>query len=115
MDYRTTILGHKVSAPFFISPCSRGAYGNPADKEKGLIEGAAAEGILYMVRTAPALLSHRCEGHNVPSDFSFFFRLKPNISAAACLAPDLHLLSQTDMLGTARGRYSRDPHPPMRP
>ena len=49
--FRTTILGNKVKAPFFISPCSRGALGNPDDKEKGLVEGAAAEGILYMVRT----------------------------------------------------------------
>ncbi|KAK9780912.1 hypothetical protein SCAR479_02098 [Seiridium cardinale] len=44
----TTILGHNVSAPFFISPCSRGAYGNPEGAERGLIEGAAAKNILYM-------------------------------------------------------------------
>ncbi|KAI1412783.1 FMN-dependent alpha-hydroxy acid dehydrogenase [Hypoxylon sp. FL1857] len=43
----TTILGHNFSAPFFISPCSRGNYGN-ADAEKGLVEGAAAGDILYM-------------------------------------------------------------------
>ena len=55
---RTTILGNKVKAPFFISPCSRGALGNPTDKEKGLVEGAAAEGILYMVCTNYRLLSH---------------------------------------------------------
>ncbi|RYP63337.1 hypothetical protein DL771_009322 [Monosporascus sp. 5C6A] len=44
----TTILGHNVSAPFFIAPCARGAYGNPVEKEKGLIEAAASRGILYM-------------------------------------------------------------------
>ncbi|KAH6658882.1 hypothetical protein BKA67DRAFT_542837 [Truncatella angustata] len=44
----TTILGHNVSAPFFIAPCSRGAYGNPEGAERGLIEGAAAKNILYM-------------------------------------------------------------------
>ncbi|KAI1841834.1 hypothetical protein JX266_012011 [Neoarthrinium moseri] len=44
----TTILGHNVSAPFFIAPCSRGAYGNPEEAERGLIEGAASKNILYM-------------------------------------------------------------------
>ncbi|KAI5918972.1 hypothetical protein F4810DRAFT_530232 [Camillea tinctor] len=43
----TTILGHNFSAPFFISPCARGGYGN-VDGEKGLVEGAAAGDILYM-------------------------------------------------------------------
>lgn len=50
LGYRTTILGHNVSAPFFISPCSRGAYGNPEGAERGLVEGAASKNILYMVR-----------------------------------------------------------------
>ncbi|KAI1371308.1 FMN-dependent alpha-hydroxy acid dehydrogenase [Hypoxylon crocopeplum] len=49
---QTTILGHNFSAPFFISPCARGGYGN-TDAEKGLVEGAAAGDILYM----PALLA----------------------------------------------------------
>ncbi|KAI0377212.1 FMN-dependent alpha-hydroxy acid dehydrogenase [Hypomontagnella monticulosa] len=48
----TTILGHNFSAPFFISPCARGGYGNKG-MEKGLVEGAAAGDILYM----PALLA----------------------------------------------------------
>ncbi|KAI1097555.1 FMN-dependent alpha-hydroxy acid dehydrogenase [Jackrogersella minutella] len=43
----TTILGHNVSAPFFISPCARGGYGS-ANGEQGLVEGAAAGDILYM-------------------------------------------------------------------
>ncbi|RYP08679.1 hypothetical protein DL765_008702 [Monosporascus sp. GIB2] len=47
-DLSTTILGHNVSAPFFIAPCARGGYGNPVEKEKGLIEAAASRGILYM-------------------------------------------------------------------
>lgn len=44
----TTILGHNFSAPFFISPCARGGYGH-VDGEKGLVEGAAAGDVLYMV------------------------------------------------------------------
>lgn len=43
----TTILGHNFSAPFFICPASRAANGNPKDVERGLVEGAAAGGILY--------------------------------------------------------------------
>jgi isopentenyl diphosphate isomerase/L-lactate dehydrogenase-like FMN-dependent dehydrogenase len=43
----TTILGHKVSAPFFISPCARGGYAHP-DGELNLVKGAAAGDILYM-------------------------------------------------------------------
>ncbi|KAI1086442.1 FMN-dependent alpha-hydroxy acid dehydrogenase [Rostrohypoxylon terebratum] len=43
----TTILGHNFSAPFFITPCARGGYGN-VDGEKGLVEGAANGDILYM-------------------------------------------------------------------
>ena len=47
-NLETTILGHNFSAPFFISPCARGGYGNPTNAEIGLIQGAAAGGILYM-------------------------------------------------------------------
>lgn len=43
----TTILGHKFSAPFFISPCARGGYANEAG-ELGLVKGAATGNILYM-------------------------------------------------------------------
>ncbi|TGJ86676.1 hypothetical protein E0Z10_g2092 [Xylaria hypoxylon] len=43
----TTILGHNFSAPFFIAPCARGDYGN-IDAEKGLVEAAAAEDVLYI-------------------------------------------------------------------
>lgn len=46
---RTTILGHNFSAPFFISPCARGAYGHP-EAELNFVRGAAAGDILYMVR-----------------------------------------------------------------
>ncbi|KAL7783252.1 hypothetical protein V8C37DRAFT_406692 [Trichoderma ceciliae] len=48
----TTILGHNFSAPIFISPCARGAYGH-RDGELNLVKGAAAGNILYM----PALLA----------------------------------------------------------
>jgi isopentenyl diphosphate isomerase/L-lactate dehydrogenase-like FMN-dependent dehydrogenase len=44
----TTILGYNFSAPFFISPCARAGYAHP-EAETGLIQGAAAGGILYMV------------------------------------------------------------------
>ncbi|KAH7018338.1 (S)-2-hydroxy-acid oxidase [Microdochium trichocladiopsis] len=43
----TTILGYNFSAPFFICPASRAANGNPTEVERGLVEGAAAGGILY--------------------------------------------------------------------
>ncbi|KAI1120414.1 FMN-dependent alpha-hydroxy acid dehydrogenase [Nemania abortiva] len=43
----TTILGHNFSAPFFIAPCARAAFGN-IEGEKGLVEAAAAENILYI-------------------------------------------------------------------
>ncbi|KAK7711120.1 hypothetical protein SLS57_008210 [Botryosphaeria dothidea] len=44
----TTLLGHNVSAPFFISPCARAGYAHD-DGEINFIKAAAAENILYMV------------------------------------------------------------------
>lgn len=44
----TTILGYNFSAPFFISPCARAGYANSSG-EIGLVRGAAAGDILYMV------------------------------------------------------------------
>lgn len=41
-------MGYNFSVPFFIAPCARGDYGN-LDAEKGLVEAAAAEDILYIV------------------------------------------------------------------
>ena len=43
----TTILGRNYSAPFFISPCARGALGN-SQGELGLVQGAAEGNILYI-------------------------------------------------------------------
>lgn len=43
----TTMLGHNVSAPFFISPCARAGYAH-ADAEYNLVKGAAAGGIIYI-------------------------------------------------------------------
>ncbi|CAA7265064.1 unnamed protein product [Cyclocybe aegerita] len=43
----TTILGHNFSVPFYISPCSRGGLAHP-EAERGLVQGAAAENILYV-------------------------------------------------------------------
>jgi isopentenyl diphosphate isomerase/L-lactate dehydrogenase-like FMN-dependent dehydrogenase len=48
-DLSTTILGYNFSAPFFISPAARAGYAN-SDAEAGLVKGAAAGNILYMVR-----------------------------------------------------------------
>ncbi|KAH8730968.1 hypothetical protein GQ44DRAFT_605842 [Phaeosphaeriaceae sp. PMI808] len=46
-SFSTTILGHKFSAPFFISPCARAGYAHP-EGEVGLVKGAAKGDILYM-------------------------------------------------------------------
>ncbi|KAL2754201.1 hypothetical protein ACRALDRAFT_1081332 [Sodiomyces alcalophilus JCM 7366] len=54
---QTTILGHNFSAPFFISPCARGANGH-VDGELNLVRGAAAGGILYIThRVKPSAYS----------------------------------------------------------
>lgn len=48
---RTTILGHKFDAPFFISPAATpGPVGGyvPEDREMGLLKGAYNGGILYI-------------------------------------------------------------------
>ncbi|KAF4509222.1 hypothetical protein G6O67_005504 [Ophiocordyceps sinensis] len=50
----TSILGHNFSAPFYISPCARGALGHP-DAELNFVKAAAAQGILYM----PALFADK--------------------------------------------------------
>lgn len=46
--YRTTIMGYNFSAPFFIAPAAKAGLAN-ADAESGLIKGAAAGNILYIV------------------------------------------------------------------
>lgn len=46
--YRTTVLGYNFSAPFFICPCGGQIRSNP-EAEKGLVEAAGAEDILYIV------------------------------------------------------------------
>jgi L-lactate dehydrogenase (cytochrome) len=43
----TTILGYNFSAPIFISPAARGAYGDPERAEINFVEAAASENILY--------------------------------------------------------------------
>lgn len=50
----TTILGHNVSAPFYISACGRGGFAHP-DAEFNFIKAAANGSIMYMVRLAPPL------------------------------------------------------------
>lgn len=49
----TTILGYNFSAPFFISPAAKAGLGHP-DAEVNLVKGAAAGGILYIVRISSA-------------------------------------------------------------
>lgn len=41
-------MGYNFSAPFYISPCAKAAYGHP-DAELNLVKGAAAGDILYIV------------------------------------------------------------------
>lgn len=41
-------MGHEFSAPFYISPAAGGAYGNPEDKELGLVKAAHMQDILYV-------------------------------------------------------------------
>ncbi|EFX04867.1 cytochrome mitochondrial precursor [Grosmannia clavigera kw1407] len=44
----TTILGHNISSPLFISPCARAGYGHP-DAELNLVRAAAANDIAYII------------------------------------------------------------------
>lgn len=53
------MLGHNVSAPFFISPCARAEYGSP-EAEYGLVKGAAEGDIIYIVRTLNVSLCIKC-------------------------------------------------------
>ncbi|KAF2712255.1 FMN-dependent alpha-hydroxy acid dehydrogenase [Pleomassaria siparia CBS 279.74] len=43
----TTILGYNFSAPVFISPAARGAYGDPDRAELNFVEASAKENTLY--------------------------------------------------------------------
>ncbi|KAJ3526184.1 hypothetical protein NM208_g11313 [Fusarium decemcellulare] len=43
-----TILGHNFSAPIFISPAARAAYGDPERAELNFVDAAAEEDILYV-------------------------------------------------------------------
>lgn len=49
VDYRTSILGYKTSAPFFISPTAMARLAHP-DGELALARAAASEGIIQCVR-----------------------------------------------------------------
>lgn len=44
-----SIFGHNFSAPIFISPAARGAYGDPDRAELNFVDAAAEEDILYVV------------------------------------------------------------------
>jgi L-lactate dehydrogenase (cytochrome) len=43
----TTVLGYNFSAPIFIAPAARGAYGDPDRAELNFMEASAAENTLY--------------------------------------------------------------------
>lgn len=47
LHYRTTILGHKFSRPFFISPAANAGFAHP-DGELNLANAAGKTGILYI-------------------------------------------------------------------
>ncbi|KAH7139707.1 FMN-dependent dehydrogenase [Dactylonectria estremocensis] len=50
----TTILGHKFSAPFFISPCATAGLAHP-EGEIGLLKAAAEQNILYIPSLATSI------------------------------------------------------------
>ncbi|KAL2676453.1 hypothetical protein Neosp_010211 [[Neocosmospora] mangrovei] len=50
----TTILGHKFSAPFFISPCATAGLAH-AEGEIGLLKAAAEQNILYIPSIASSV------------------------------------------------------------
>jgi len=53
--FRTTILGYKFSAPFFIAPAATAGYTNPLG-ELSLATAAGKENLLYVVRNFPLFL-----------------------------------------------------------
>ncbi|KAF2167965.1 hypothetical protein M409DRAFT_22109 [Zasmidium cellare ATCC 36951] len=62
----TQILGYNFSLPLFISPCARAGYANETG-ELGLVRGAAAGNVLYMVtdfssRTKEEISAAKAEG-----------------------------------------------------
>ncbi|KAI1273027.1 hypothetical protein F5Y07DRAFT_378156 [Xylaria sp. FL0933] len=69
-SFPTTILGHNFSAPFFIAPCARGDYGN-IDGEKGLVEAAAAEGILYIPSVSAFLSIEQIAAYKTDGQVTF--------------------------------------------
>lgn len=48
-DHSYNILGYNFSAPIFISPATRGAYGDPDRAEINFVDASASENILYVV------------------------------------------------------------------
>ncbi|KAI0594187.1 FMN-dependent dehydrogenase [Biscogniauxia sp. FL1348] len=66
----TTILGYNFSAPFFITPAARAGLGNPA-AERGLIEGAAAENILYIPSLYATLSIPEIASYKAPGQITF--------------------------------------------
>ncbi|KAI1488473.1 FMN-dependent dehydrogenase [Biscogniauxia mediterranea] len=66
----TTILGYNFSAPFFIPPAARAGLGNP-EAERGLIEGAAAENILYIPSLYATLSIPEIASYKAPGQITF--------------------------------------------
>ncbi|KAI5920586.1 FMN-dependent dehydrogenase [Camillea tinctor] len=66
----TTILGYNFSAPFFITSAARAGLGNPA-AERGLVEAAAAENILYVPSLYATLSIPEIASYKAPSQVTF--------------------------------------------
>lgn len=55
-----SILGYNFSAPFFISPATRAAYGDPERAEINFVDAAAEADILYVVSRNNITYLSRC-------------------------------------------------------
>ncbi|KAH6699035.1 S-2-hydroxy-acid oxidase [Leptodontidium sp. MPI-SDFR-AT-0119] len=67
----TSILGFNFSAPFFISPCAMAGLTHP-EAERGLVEAAGKEGILYMPSLAATLSISEIANARVTEDQVLF-------------------------------------------
>ncbi|KPM45767.1 Cytochrome b2, mitochondrial [Neonectria ditissima] len=76
VDYRTSILGFKTSAPFFISPTAMARLAHP-DGELALARAAASEGIIQCI-SSNASYTLRSIISAAPPNQPFFFQLYVN-------------------------------------
>ncbi|KAH7067295.1 S-2-hydroxy-acid oxidase [Paraphoma chrysanthemicola] len=73
----TSILGFKFSAPFFISPCATAGMMN-SQAERGLVEAAGEEGILYMPSQASTLSMETISEARISEDQVIFQQISPS-------------------------------------